>query len=119
MLRVGQPILRLSVLTNQDSENNAMLVAHAYRAQTDGMVYVYTTSGSDDNGFTAYIGNTSDPAGAGNAMAGHQNNTLNRKSSAEFEVAEDEYFEIVKAGTCVVTIYWRSKGILQKPIDYN
>ena len=111
----------LSAYTNQDSDGNAMLKTHAYKATTDGQVSAYSEvpwgPGREIKGF---VGITNDPAGAGTLIQREENNEINfnNQKSISFLVAKDEYFEItVYSG--IPTILWKSFGTLSKPVDHN
>lgn len=118
-LRVGKPRFRLSAYTNEDSDGNAMLKSHAYKAVTEGFVSVKITSTETAGSYTVYVGITDDPVGAGEIVqilepwipsGGHN-------YSMFFAVAKDEYFEVI--GRDTVEILWKSVGTLSKPIDFN
>jgi len=109
----------LSAYTNQDSESNAMLKSHAYKAATGGQVTAYSDvpagSGREIKGF---VGTTNNPAGAGTLIQREENDgvSYSNRKSVSFLVAEGEYFEItVYSGTPV--ILWKSFGTLSEPID--
>jgi len=108
----------LSAYTNEDSENNAMLRAHAYKAQTDGFVSVTCVNDSNET-LSGYVGLTNDPAGAGDLIQRFFGFDPNAVTSLAFLVAKDEYFEVTYTGTQEPVIWWKSFGALQKPIDFN
>jgi len=110
----------LSAYTDEDSDNLAMLKAHAYRAQTDGWVSAHCTFTADISNIKVYVGLTADPAGAGDLIQQTDINEIGGGyiGSVCALVAKDEYFEITVSGDTPV-IWWKSMGALLKPIDFN
>ena len=106
----------MSAYTNKDSENNAMLKSHAYKAATAGFVVGYIFS---QFGFQAYIGTTDNPAGAGFLVQRSFGGVEGQYKPFSFPVAEGEYFELTTAYTGAITIRWKSSGALSKPIDQD
>jgi len=112
--------IEFSATTDEDSEGNAMLEVHAYKAQTDGFVNAELGTTLDGGGLYGYVGTTDDPAGAGTRVA------ISSQYIPEgtywlnicFPVAKDEYFEII-ADQGTPSIYWKSVGTLAKPIDQD
>lgn len=111
----------LSAYTNQDSESNAMLKAHAYKAATDGQVTAYVQATAINQNLAGYVGLTNNPVGAGDLIQ-----KVSSVSSfgvglfaISFLVAKDEYFEITTASSNAVTIRWKSSGTLSKPVDQD
>lgn len=112
------PDTSLSAYTNEDSESNAMLKAHAYKAATDGFVSVVCTMGVKQN-IRGYVGNTNDPAGAGDMVdASGTGDGGNNIAGMFFAVANDEYFEVT-ASNGTPAIRWKSIGTLSKPVDQD
>ena len=112
----------LSVYTYNDSESNAMLKAHAYRAVTDGIVSAYSLDSGAYKILTAYVGGSSDPVGAGVIIfsaTSSGSGSNNRVGISGVLVAKDEYFEITYSGVDALVIRWKSFGTLEEPIDYN
>lgn len=105
------------VPTANDSESNPMARAHAYKAQTPGFVNAWTSVGSLGT-LKAYIGNTSDPEGAGEQA--DESGTNNGIPSVKCFVAVGKCFEITDSVADVLVIKWtplvRGGGA---PIDYN
>lgn len=91
--------------TRNDSDTNAMLVAHAYQAQTAGVVTAFSTADSAAK-IQAYIDNTDDPAGAGTEMSASQTNAAGSVPCVTMFVPKDMYFEITCSAAC--TIAWTS-----------
>jgi len=116
---IGSPPLKLSADTDQDSDGNAMLKAHAYKAQSAGEVGAYVTASGGNQSISGYIGNTSDPAGAGNKVRADGMDPSGAYGGVSFTVAKGEYFEITTTSANAAIIRWRSFGPLKKPIDYN
>lgn len=119
-LRVNPPPFKLSAYTNQDSENNVMLPTHAYKAQSNGYVSaigeILPTSGF----IKLYVGLTDDPVGAGNLIS-RVTSVLPEgieTMSVSALVAKNEYFEIVSS-SATPAIWWKSEGVLRKPIDFD
>ena len=106
----------LSAYTANDSEANAMLKSHAYKAATAGSVSAYSEENTGNN-LRGYVGATNDPAGAGTKVQDSESSTGTPFVSIFFDVAKDEYFEITTGGT--PTIRWRSIGTLSEPIDQD
>lgn len=119
MLRVNPPPLKLSVVTTQDSEGNAMLKAHAYLAQSDGEVSAYVRSTGGSQFLNGYIGSTSDPAGAGDLIHPDSIDPTDMQGGVSFLVDQGKYFELTTDSANAVTIRWRSFGPLKKPVDFN
>ena len=121
MLKVNRAPLKLSAYTNQDSEGNAILKAHAYLAKSAGFISAQCdlAEGKDLWGF---VGLTNDPAGAGimvgRAEAGPSSGAAVWKNIT-FLVAKGEYFEITTDDADDPIIYWKSFGVLKKPVDFN
>jgi len=120
VLRVGQPRIRLGVYTNQDDDNNAMLKAHAYRANQDGYVTARMTGVQATDKICGYIGDTNDPVGAGDFIVGnHTYSAVSDPVSISFPVAKNKYFEITDESTQLTIIFWHPIGTLIKPTDFN
>lgn len=111
--------LTLSAYTNEDSDSTAMIKAHAYLAATAGQVTAYDTVGNNET-FSAYVGTTTDPAGAGDLIGtSTHGEAANIGFTITFLVAEGEYFEITFDGSGEPTIRWKSFGTLSKPADQD
>jgi len=111
-------IFGFSGYTNEDSDGNAMIVAHAYKAATDGFVVVNIGGIGAGKNLYGYVGGTDDPAGAGilvRRMACVDNDT----GGFIFPVAKDAYFEITTNSASTPTIYWVSIGTLGNPVDQD
>ncbi len=106
-----------SAYTTQDSESNTLLKAHAYKAQTDGMVIVFDTllSGEDFKGF---VGATNDPAGAGTQVM-ISGDGASATYTGTFFVQKDAFFEVTTDQSGNPSIRWMSIGTLSKPIDQD
>lgn len=110
--------VNLSAYTNLDSENNAMVIAHAYKAATAGFVYAHSQDGAVGNVLIGYVGTTDDPAGAGTLIQPIHRSSLNYDICVSIAVAKNEYFEITSSASDVV-ILWKSHGTLSKPVDQD
>lgn len=110
----------LSAYCTDDSESNAMLKAHAYKAVTPGVasVFCYMTAGLA--WIKGYVGATSDPVGAGTLIHRRSQDTEGQGYYVGFDlhVAKDEYFEITTSAD-TPTIRWISLGTLSKPVDQD
>lgn len=119
-LRINKAPFKLSEYTSEDSESNAFLKSHAYKAVGPGTVYASVMLTTGNNNLIVYVGTTSNPAGEGLAI---QKCSLTVAASNEWrcvtaKVAKGEYFEITSSsGT--PAIKWKSFGTLKKPIDFN
>lgn len=111
-------IFGLSAYTNLDSDGNAMLKAHAYKAATDGWISARITN-QNNKYLRGYVGSTDDPAGAGNLIQEEASAEGSLRKSLSLLVAKDEYFEITYTGSNTPTIWWKSFGSLSKPIDQD
>jgi hypothetical protein len=107
----------LSAYTDEDSNTDVMLKDHAYKAATDGLVYVYILTGAAGTSLKGYVGLTNDPAGAGTLIQPINIPVLNYDVPINFAVAKDEYFEVTTSSTPV--ILWKSIGTLLKPVDQD
>lgn len=114
-----QAATAFSAITDEDSEANAMLKAHAYLAATDGFVYATVTATAQGNYLRGYVGDTDDPAGAGILLQDENVYASTWEMSISFSVATGEYFEVTTNSTNAVSIYWRSIGTLSKPVDQD
>ena len=109
--------IQFSAYCSDDSESNAMLKAHAYKAATAGFVtaYISLTTGQTLKG---YVGDTNDPEGAGWLVQ-----SLSAPGNATYAitmyVGKDEYFEVTTTSSGAVTMRWKSVGTLSKPIDQD
>lgn len=120
VLRVNPPPFKLSKYTNQDSDGNVMLEEHAYFAVTDGMVFGFCPAGTGtDVHISVYLDETDNPAGAGDRVQADVLMTEGLFGNYSVLVAKGEYFEVTTDSTVAPTIYWRSFGVLNKPIDFN
>lgn len=107
-----------SAYTDEDSETNAMLKAHAYKAATTGFVTAFVSSSAVGQGMNAYVGLTDNPEGARDLVQS-QSNTAEGYFQASFPVAKDEYFELTTTSANAITIRWKSVGTLSKPVDQD
>ncbi len=108
-----------SAYTNLDSEGNAFLKAHAYKAATDGFVSAFVSLTTVAHAIVGYVGATDDPAGAGTKIQQQTMETsVDSIKGVGIWVAKDEYFEIT-ATSGVPTILWKSKGTLDEPVDQD
>ncbi len=112
-------IFGFSAYTNLDSDGATMLVAHAYKAATDGFVTVYATTNGEGRIVLSYVGLTDDPVGAGVIVQYNQTYGNAAEISQSFPVAKDEYFEIISANATATIIRWKSIGTLSKPVDQD
>lgn len=112
----------LSAYTNEDSNGDAMLRSHAYKAQTDGQVTAYNVSGTAQSikGFVNTTGNPADDSEDASLITGNTAGTATGSgvNGITFLVSKDEYFEIVSAHA-THTIRWKSFGALSKPVDQD
>ncbi len=107
-----------SALTANDSDANAMVKTHAYKAVTDGFVVAVQASAVSALLLRGYVGATNDPAGAG-TLVQIISSSSNLFASISFSVAKDEYFEVICAAGGNPSIYWRSAGTLSAPEDQD
>ncbi len=105
--------------TTLDSESNAMLKDHAYRAQNHGRVDAKVIASGGNKDIFGYKGPTSDPAGAGVLIQSDTITEISKRACIGFLVAKGQYFEVKTDSTNAITIIWSSFGPLQAPIDYN
>lgn len=119
-LHVEKPMLKMSAYTTEDSDGNAMLKAHAYRAVNAGVVDVFCSLTASAAWIRGYVGLTNDPEGAGTLIHRRTQDTEGQGYSAGFtlHVAQGEYFEITTSAD-TPTILWKSFGVLKKPVDHN
>lgn len=108
--------VKLSRYTNKDSDENVLLIAHAYKAQTAGVAYG-SVNLNTGNACSLYVGLTNDPLGAGERIEQFDTGSTTFPVSLSAHVAKGEYFEFICPQT--VTIKWKSFWELKKPIDYN
>jgi len=81
-----------------DSEDNPLLVAHAYKAQTAGIVTAIIKG--QYQLLTGFVGDTNDPAGAGQKVGEERDyNSVDALGQICFFVGKDKYFEITSTGT--------------------
>lgn len=106
-----------SAYTDEDSDTNAMLKAHAYLAATDGWVFATDTGLDAGESLSVYVGASDDPAGAGDLIQVQESGGTDRAQSVCALVAEGEYFEVTSDKT--PTIRWKSIGTLSKPVDQD
>ena len=118
MLRVNPPPLKLSAMSNKDSDGNDMLIDHAYKAKSAGFLQAFFTTSSANNSVVGYIGLTDNPVGAGTMFGKDTAGTDDDSAFISSLVAKGEYFEITsEVGS--TKILWRSYGNLKKPVDFN
>jgi hypothetical protein len=110
-------VFGFSAYTNLDSDGNAMLKSHAYKAATDGFVKATMTTNAINQSINGYVGATDDPEGAGDRVQTNFEALSAKGISIGFEVAKDEYFEITSSTTA--TIFWKSIGTLSAPVDQD
>jgi hypothetical protein len=106
-----------SAYTLNDSDGNAMLKSHAYKAATDGFAMASVVANALGDAIRGYVGATNDPAGAGVLVQGNAAIGNSDIPSICFPVQKNAYFEITGYGT--PTIRWMSVGTLSAPVDYN
>lgn len=108
-----------SAYTNKDSEDNAMLKSHAYKAAMDGEVSASVTGLNKAEYIRVYVHTAAGPAESGDLVDRHQgvSDVQAVNHAVHALVAKDEYFEI----TCTNTpkILWKSIGTLSAPIDQD
>ncbi len=110
----------LSAYTNKDSDGNAMLINHAYKAATAGMACATgAQTGVPTSRLRGYVGATNNPAGVGDLIQANGGTNDIAPSGTSFLVAKDEYFEFTVANMGIVTIRWKSFGPLSEPVDHN
>ena len=120
MLRIRKAPKRLSAYTNEDSEGNPMVKDHAYKAQRDGQVFVYSGNFSAQGTIQLFVGLTSNPAGAGERIQYQSGSEIATYQSVSAEVAKGEFFEVTataSAGSQVIR--WKTRGRMKKPVDFN
>ena len=111
--------LAFSAYTDEDSNTDAMLKAHAYKAATDGYVSAYVTQTNNDEPIKGYVNTSGNPADSENNLIKQSSDSGSGAiKSIGFWVAKDEYFEITQA-TDTPVIKWKSRGTLSKPVDNN
>ena len=111
-------VFGLSAYTNLDSDGNAMLMDHAYKAATDGTVYALRTVLDAGQSINLFVGTTNDPVGVGTKIDVAESGSANIDQAVQGEVAKDEYFEI-KSSVAPNYILWKSRGALGKPVDQD
>lgn len=109
----------MSSYTVKDSDNNNILIAQAYLAATDGFVAAYQADHDNLEVLTIYVGNTDDPAGAGDIIQQFTSASDNRAASLFCAVQEGEFFEVTHSGSTVTVIRWMSLGALSEPVDQD
>jgi len=109
----------LSAYTDEDSDNNAMLKTHAYKAATSGIVEAYVTPSGVGQNIRGYVGATDDPVGAGTQIQYRSIDGAGNVIGFTMHVAEDEYFELRTSSANAINIQWKSYGTLSKPIDQD
>jgi len=107
----------LSAYTDEDSDSNTLVKAHAYLAATGGEVYVRCALATNGNNVKGYIGATTDPAGAGTLIQTQEAAKNSDTKSFCMSVGESQYFEITTPDSPI--ILWRSRGTLSKPVDQD
>ena len=90
--------------TNLDTGTDAMVISHAYLAQSSGFVTAYTTANSQEQ-INGFIHTTTDPAGAGTNVARAQVAAADSTPGITFFVPDGWYFEVTTSGNAA-TIYW-------------
>lgn len=110
--------VKLSAYTNEDSNGDAMLKAHAYKAATAGFVSAFVSLTNSNTSIRCYVGLTNDPEGAGDQIGANEADANASLKSLFFAVAEGEYFEITSPSGAP-TIRWKSFGTLSKPVDQD
>lgn len=112
----AQAGISFSAYTNQDSESQALALAHAYLATSDGFVSSQSTQNTEGR-MIAYVDTDNNPASGGKIVGSNETDGT-ADCSVFFAVASGEYFEITLSnGTA--TIYWKSMGTLSKPVDQD
>lgn len=106
-----------SAYTNEDSESDAMIINHAYKAATDGFVSASVTLTTVGHILSGYVGLDNNPLDE-HQVGSQEADAENSYKSIFFAVAKDEYFEI-RSGSGTPIILWKSKGVLSKPIDQD
>ena len=110
--------LGMGGFTNEDDDSNAMVKSHAYLANQDGFVTLWSTANSAGNGIRGYIGDTDDPAGAGTIVAQAISPADNFSVFLSFPVQSGKYFE-TNGGTATTIIWHSMGGTLAKPTDQD
>ena len=110
------PAKRFSAYTTEDSDGQTMLKDHAYKAVTDGFVAAHVAINTAEK-ILGWVGLTDDPK-AGDEIASQEADADDSHKYVSFDVAKDEYFEIV-ATSGAPFIRWKSVGNLAKPIDQD
>lgn len=105
--------------TANDSNGDAMLKSHAYKAQTLGFVSVYATLNASGDRIIGFVWNTSDPAGSGTQIQSSEASSSNDDVSIYFIVPDGKYFEITVGGANVPTILWIGLGSTDRPVDQD
>ena len=106
--------------TREDDDTANMVQDHAYLANQDGNVTAYAITGTA-NGDTlrAFIGASSDPAGAGDLIQAQSAAGTSFGVAVSMPVANGKYFEITLTGSATAIIRWHPVGTLIKPTDQN
>jgi len=120
MISISNPPVTLSVYDRRDSEDNNLLMDHAYKAVKPGVVCVRDVDLGAAENMKIYVGLTSDPPGGGDLIQMVESDpadTDTDKAVSAF-VAGGEYFE-VKCTNEPAYITWKNFGSLAKPVDYN
>ncbi len=115
MIGISAPPILGGEPTDNDSDTNAMLVAHAYFAQTPGFVTARAI-GIGSTTLFGFVDDTSDPAGVGHEVA--YNKTVNTgQPFVGFFVAKGLYFELTGPASKITWTPLVRGGAA--PIDFN
>ncbi len=112
--------LVLTPYTNLDSDANAMLPDHAYKAAVAGWISFYVDALDAGQTISIYIGNTNNPVGEGTRISAQESNGDDVTHTAPALVAKDEYFECVRsAGAAGEVILFKGFDTLGNPVDQD
>ncbi len=105
--------------TNEDDDSNAMVGAHVYLANQDGLICIDGDSAGIGTYIRCYIGDTTDPIGAGDRIRAIQSaGGAGYDMGTSFSVPNGKYFDI-SANATINNIFWFPYGILVKPTDID
>lgn len=109
--------LAFSVTANDDSSSDAMVKDTVYLAATDGFITAYSTT-EQKNVTLSILTDSANPPTVVIAKC----STSNATDTAEVAfvsgtIKNGEYFKVLNEDAAItVTIYWRSRGTLSKPV---
>ena len=103
----------MQAFTSTDSVSATLVTSHTYLTQADGFVSAFQSANAEKT-ISAYIGDTTDPQGAGTLVARHKSDSTNDGGGVFFPVSSGRYFELSGSN---LTILWWGIGSADKPVD--